>query len=81
MMEWISENAFQILGLVSSIGGAVWATSRMYYTLDHRITAVEKDMARLEEKLDKDIQELRMCLVELRGDIKHLTEIILKRND
>ena len=81
MMEWLANNAFQILALVSSIGGGVWAASRMYYTIDNRVSAVEKDMARLEEKLDKDIQELRMCLVELRGDIKHLTELILKNRD
>ena len=80
-MEWISENAFQILALAASIGSGVWAASRMFYTLDSRVSAVEKDMARLEEKLDKDIQELRMCLVELRGDIKHLTEIIIKSRD
>lgn len=77
-MEWISNNAFQLLALAASIGSGVWATSRMYYTLDNRITALEKEMRRLDEQLDKDIQELRMCLVELRGDIKHLTEIILK---
>lgn len=80
-MEWLTQNAFQLLALAASIGSGVWATSRMYYTLDNRVSSVEKDMARLEEKLDKDIQELRMCLVELRGDIKHLTEIIIKSRD
>lgn len=81
MMEWLTQNAFQLLALAASIGSGVWAASRMYYTLDNRISALEKEMARLDEKLDKDIQELRMCLVELRGDIKHLTEIILKSKD
>lgn len=80
-MQWITDNAFQILALVSSVGGGIWAGSRMYYTLDNRVSSVEKDMARLEEKLDKDIQELRLCLIELRGDIKHLTELILKNRD
>ena len=80
-MDWLSQNAFQLLALAASIGSAVWAASRMYYTLDNRISALEKEMTRLDEKLDKDIQELRMCLVELRGDIKHLTEIILKSKD
>lgn len=79
-MEWISDNAFQLLALATSIGSAVWASSRAYYTLDNRITNLEANMERLDKKLDEDIQQLRNCVMELRADIKHLTELLLKQN-
>ena len=79
-MEWISDNAFQLLALATSIGSAVWASSRAYYTLDNRITNLETNMERLDKRLDEDIQQLRNCVMELRADIKHLTELLLKQN-
>lgn len=79
-MDWITENAFQLLALVASITSGVWASSRAYYTLDNRITNLEADMERLDKRLDEDIQQLRTCVMELRSDIKHLTELLLKQN-
>lgn len=78
-MEWFVSNAFQLLALAGSITGAVWGASRMYYTLDNRITNIEENMERLDKKLDEDIKELRNCVMELRSDIKHLTELLLKK--
>jgi hypothetical protein len=81
MMEWLSQNAFQLLALGASIGSGVWAASRAYYTLDNRITNIEQNMERLDKKLDEDIQQLRNSIMELRADIKHLTQLLLKSKD
>lgn len=81
MMEWFSQNAFQLIALAASIGSGVWAASRAYYTLDNRISNLETNMERLDKKLDEDIQQLRNCVMELRADIKHLTELLLKNKD
>ncbi len=80
-MEWLSQNAFQLLALGASIGSGVWAASRAYYTLDNRITNIEQNMERLDKKLDEDIQQLRNSIMELRADIKHLTQLLLKSKD
>jgi hypothetical protein len=78
MMEWLTQNALQLVAMGASIGSGVWAASRAYYTLDNRITNIEQNMERLDKRLDEDIQQLRNCVMELRSDIKHLTELLLK---
>lgn len=80
-MEWLSQNAFQLLALGASVGSGVWAASKAYYTLDNRITNVEQSMERMDKKLDEDIQQLRNSIMELRADIKHLTQLLLKSKD
>jgi len=80
-MEWLTQYAFQLIALGITVGSSVWGASRAYYTLDNRISNVEKNMERLDKRLDEDIQQLRTCVMELRADIKHLTELLLKSKD
>ena len=42
-MEWLTQNAFEILGLAVSVGSAVWGVSKAYYSLDNRINNLEAD--------------------------------------
>jgi len=78
-MEWVVQNAFELVALAASTAGAVWGASKAYYNLNNRISNVEADMLRLDKKLDEDLDQLRMIVVELKSDIKKLTEILLTK--
>ena len=78
-MEWLTQNAFEILGLAVSVGSAVWGVSKAYYSLDNRINNLESDMLRMDKKLDEDLERLKEVIVELKNDVKKITEILLTK--
>jgi len=78
-MEWLTQNAFEILGLAVSVGSAVWGVSKAYYSLDNRINNLESDMLRMDKKLDEDLERLKEVIVELKNDVKKITEFLLTK--
>jgi hypothetical protein len=78
-MDWLTQNAFQLIGLAVSTGSAVWAASKAYYSLDNRIRNVENDMMRMDKKLDEDLERLQLVVSELKADIKKLTEFLINK--
>lgn len=73
-MEWVIENIFQILGITGGVGTTVLAATRIYWSLENRIVLLEKDVKKLETKIEKDINEVNEILKELRLDIKKLLQ-------
>jgi len=78
-MEWLTQNAFELLGLAVSVGSAVWGVSKAYYSLDNRINNLESDMLRMDKKLDEDLERLKEVIVELKNDVKKITEFLLTK--
>lgn len=79
MMEWLTNNIFQVIGLVCSTFTFVWIVSKHYFQLDNRINNVEMEIKRLNAQLDKDLIDLKGVVEQLREDLKELTKVILQK--
>lgn len=73
-MDWITQNIFELVGIAGGVGTTVLATTRIYWSLENRIVLLEKDVKKLETKIEKDINEVNEILKELRLDIKKLLQ-------
>ena len=78
-MEWLTNNIFQVIGLVCSTFTFVWIVSKHYFQLDNRINNVEMEIKRLNAQLDKDLIDLKGVVEQLREDLKELTKVILQK--
>lgn len=78
-MAWIQENIFQVIGLVCSTFTFVWILSKHYFQLENRINNVESEIKRLNDKLDKDLIDLKSVVEELRNDLKELMKLIIQK--
>lgn len=79
MMDWIANNIFPVITLICSTFCFVWIVSKHYFQLDNRIKNVETEITRLNDKLNKDLIDLKSVVEELRNDLKELTKVILKK--
>lgn len=79
MMEWLQNNIFQVIGLVCSTFTFVWILSKHYFNLENRIQNVELEIKRLNDKLDKDLIDLKSVVEELRNDLKELMKLIIQK--
>lgn len=78
-MEWLQNNIFQVIGLVCSTFTFVWILSKHYFNLENRIQNVELEIKRLNDKLDKDLIDLKSVVEELRNDLKELMKLIIQK--
>lgn len=78
-MEWLAQNIFPVITLVCSTFCFVWIISKHYFQLENRINNVEAEIRRLNDKLDKDLIDLKGVVEELRNDLKELTKVILQK--
>jgi hypothetical protein len=79
MMEWLQNNIFQVIGLVCSTFTFVWILSKHYFSLENRIQNVEMEIKRLNDKLDKDLIDLKSVVEELRNDLKEIMKLIMQK--
>jgi hypothetical protein len=79
MMEWLQNNIFQVIGLVCSTFTFVWILSKHYFSLENRIQNVEMEIKRLNDKLDRDLIELKSVVEELRNDLKEIMKLIMQK--
>jgi len=78
-MEWLQNNIFQVIFLITSTFSFVWILSKHYFSLENRIQNVEMEIKRLNDKLDRDLIELKNVIEELRNDLKELTKLFLQK--
>jgi hypothetical protein len=78
-MEWLQNNIFQVIGLVCSTFTFVWILSKHYFSLENRIQNVEMEIKRLNDKLDKDLIDLKSVVEELRNDLKEIMKLIMQK--
>lgn len=78
-MDWLQNNVFQVIGLITSTFTFVWIISKHYFQLENRINNVEAEIKRLNDKLDRDLVDLKGVVEELRNDLKELTKVILQK--
>lgn len=78
-MEWLQNNIFQVITLVCSTFTFVWILSKHYFGLENRIQNVEVEIKRLNDKLDKDLIDLKSVVEELRSDLKELMKLVIQR--
>ena len=79
MMDWLQNNIFQVIGLVCSTFTFVWILSKHYFSLENRIQNVEMEIKRLNDKLDRDLIELKSVVEELRNDLKEIMKLIMQK--
>ncbi len=79
MMDWLQNNIFQVIGLVCSTFTFVWILSKHYFSLENRIQNVEMEIKRLNDKLDKDLIDLKSVVEELRNDLKEIMKLIMQK--
>lgn len=73
-MQWLVENIFQLIGISGGVATTVLGATKIYWSLENRIVLLEKDVKKLETKIEKDINEVNEILKELRLDIKKLLQ-------
>ena len=73
-MDWFIQNIFKIIGVMLTTAGGVLAFVKSYFTLSNRISTLENDMKKLDEKIDDDLEKVHELLKELRNDIKILLQ-------